>query len=353
MKKWIYQLRGMAIIAVVVCHQQFILHSSELIQMLTLYSVTTFVFLMGYTGFLSCKKNSISICKEGCLIYSLKKMSGVLCEYCVATVCYLIVAGKFTGTQFDVLFSRLFSFSAAGPLYFIRYYIVFTLLAPYIYYLISKATLISKGKSVLYILLFLVCYILGYVAIGTIDCLGGSYLSIYVLGMIFGQCEYPQKINGRMLAPGVIILVLGIVSVHPFYMNRVAGIHDPIGIDVLVPKLQMNPPNISICVYSMGVILLGTILFEMINAKSRGIICSCVVKTLEIWGKYSLDIFIWHMLIQTLLKRYCWIDNIHLKRILYYSAMFFIPVIIKKVYLTVKQDLYDTYSQGGTNGVPR
>lgn len=43
-KEWIYQIRGLAIIAVVICHQQGILHDTEVLQLFTLFSVTTLVF---------------------------------------------------------------------------------------------------------------------------------------------------------------------------------------------------------------------------------------------------------------------------------------------------------------------
>ena len=48
-QNWIYQIRGLAIIAVVICHQQHLLHESEIIQLFSLYSVTTLIFLMGVT----------------------------------------------------------------------------------------------------------------------------------------------------------------------------------------------------------------------------------------------------------------------------------------------------------------
>ena len=59
-KNWIYQIRGLAIIAVVIWHQQGILHNTEVLQGFTLYSVTTLVFLMGVTKALSMKKNYAS-----------------------------------------------------------------------------------------------------------------------------------------------------------------------------------------------------------------------------------------------------------------------------------------------------
>lgn len=50
---WIDLVRGMGIIAVVICHQQGLLHQSERLQCFTLYSVTSLVFAMGFTKGLS------------------------------------------------------------------------------------------------------------------------------------------------------------------------------------------------------------------------------------------------------------------------------------------------------------
>ena len=58
--QWIYIVRGFAIIAVVVCHQQFFLHSTEWLQMFSLYSVTAFVFCMGLTKWISLEKRNNS-----------------------------------------------------------------------------------------------------------------------------------------------------------------------------------------------------------------------------------------------------------------------------------------------------
>lgn len=52
-KNWIYELRALGIIAVVVCHQYNLLHTSDLVQCLSLYSVTSLIFLMGVTKYYS------------------------------------------------------------------------------------------------------------------------------------------------------------------------------------------------------------------------------------------------------------------------------------------------------------
>lgn len=344
MKNWISYLRGIAIIAVVICHQQGILHTSEYIQMLTLYSVTTFVFLMGYTNALSQKKHRNIISSSGCLRYNLNKIKPVLCTYFMATVVYSVKDGAFTGTQFEELFSRLFSFSVAPPLYFVRYYIIFTLLSPVLFYFVAR---ISDKRFDLYSVYLagycLICYVIGYVTIGKADFLGGSYLAIYSLGLASGYNEFRIKRRKSVLILGLFLTAYGLYSTERFYMNRVAGVNTLTGLDKLVPKLQMNPPNLSICIYSMGIIIAGRIIFEYLDelTKSRKwSILKIPLEILKMLGQYSLDIFIWHMLIQYILTDRIRFSNIYLKRTVYYTAMMMLPILFRRIYIYLKSDYY-------------
>ena len=127
MKRWLWQIRGLAIIAVVVCHQQGFLHTSDLIQILTLYSVTTLVFLMGYTSALSIKRKNTYIVEYGCLRYSLKLIQLVLCAYILGTLGYLIYQKDLSLIN---LLSNMVNFSATPPFYFFNYYFLYSLIAP-------------------------------------------------------------------------------------------------------------------------------------------------------------------------------------------------------------------------------
>ena len=51
-QNWLYQIRGIAIIAIVICHQQFILHTYEWVQFLALYAVTISIFCTDITQML-------------------------------------------------------------------------------------------------------------------------------------------------------------------------------------------------------------------------------------------------------------------------------------------------------------
>lgn len=342
MKKWLYQIRALAIIAVVICHQQGILHSSEYIQLLTLYSVTTLIFLMGYTSALSLKKHKKEISEKGCLSFSLNRLKPALCSYVFASACYLISYGSFTGSQFEVIFSSLLSFSATPPFYFFKYYIVFTLLAPFLMFLCIKIKKYGKSSILLYAVLLFLSFVFGYTMIDQVSCFGGSYLAVYSLGMMLGFEEYEPQHKLATFFIGFFVMCFGLYSTKIFYMNRVAGIYEPSGIDKLVPKLQMNPPNLSICLYSLGVIIVGKIIFDFLNETISNKLLVFILKIFELLGKYSLDIFIWHWLIRDILDNHFIFSNMWKKRICFYTCMFFIPIIIRKLYNELKKDMYNT-----------
>lgn len=333
MKCWIYQLRGLAILAVVVCHQQYILHTSETVQMLTLYSVTTLVFLMGYTNSLSYKKNKGRIDQYGYPRYLIRKILPIILSYIIVSIVFCVM--------YDInsvigIIKAIFTFSAAQLLYFIKYYIVFTLVSPLFIYCFVCFERYNKTKYILYALLISMCMVLGSSLNGRINWLGGSYLAIYVLGMSLGYEECKALNNKRTFIFGIILLVLGLFWTNRFYTNWVMGMFEPIGLDRLFPRLHMNPPNISIITYSMGIILTGKVLFEWANTRFvKGPICF-FMNGIMVLGKFSLDIYLWHIIIQNMLERCVDIRFWIIKCIIYYSLMLFLPVLGRVCYNKIK-----------------
>ena len=84
--------------------------------------------------------------------------------------------------------------------------------------------------------------------------LGKAIFFVYSVGLFAGQMELPKAKRIHFVL-AVIILIIGTVSMARFYGARVAGVYDYAeGLNFLTPKLQMNPPNIPIILYSFGVI---------------------------------------------------------------------------------------------------
>lgn len=337
-KEWIYQIRAIAIIAVVVCHQQYILHRSEVIQLITLYSVTTLIFLMGVTKFYSLNKSGLE--RYGSIWrYSINSMNSVLLSYAVASFLYTYQReGKLDNV---VYLKHLINFSASAPFYFVKYYFWLTIWAPFIYMIIKKV----YQRVFLTVLVFLVFWIFGYITTGNLNIFGSSYLFVYALGLEIGILSNDKTfiVNKKIFCFATFFfLVFGGISTKRFYWSRIGGNYSySEGIDILCPKLQMNPPNLSIIIYSFGVIMLGYLFFSFIN-KSSKFITKIVAQFFSVIGKNSMDVFLWHLFIQSILNMYLVdLDNLIIKNIIYYSMMICIPIICRMCYIKIKDSVYD------------
>jgi len=350
-KKWIYQIRAVAVIAVVICHQQGLLHSSELVQLLTLYSVSLFVLCMGITKAISLNNFNLKynqIKNYTLTKYTVNSMQSCLSTYLVATIAYLVQMKLFT---IETFFNSLLNFNASAPLYFIRYYIVFSIIAPVLFSMVKIIynLKLSKLMKMAAVSLFLLStFVVGYLTLDTyLYILGGSYLFIYSSGLVIGlliEYEEPLKIKIRHYILGLFLFLIGLYSTKIFYFERVAGNFTyNKGIDCLTPKLQMNPPNISIIVYSFGCFFLCYCIFNKFNFSklNNNKTINMLLDTFTLLGKYSLDIFIWHILIQSIFKAYLpVISNIWLMRGVYYGGMFFIPIVMRLLYIKLRGEIY-------------
>ena len=333
-KNWIYCIRGLAIIAVVVCHQQGVLHESEYIQLVSLYSVTTLVFLMGLTKALSIRSHSQEIGRS-IAGYTVRSMVPVLLAYAFANSVYLYIAiGRVDLVE---CWHTMLTFSTSGPFYYIRYYIILSVLAPLLYTLSRRILLSGQSRVRRYALAFLYIFALwmiGYYTTWSFNVLASSYLSIYTVGLCVGVLlmERPADVNKKLLLGfGAVCLVGGFILTYFFYMANVAGNeHYSEGLNYFFPKLQINPPNPAIILYAAGVVICAYFVFTRLERMNWKLLW----KPFYLLGKYSLDIFIWHLFVrdQVTYHIYRWdiaINSLIFKNALYYSIMFALPILYR------------------------
>ena len=351
-KQWIYQIRGLAIIAVVTEHQMGSTHHSETIQLFTLFCVTTLVYLMGVTKALSLKERiQKDIFSDGILRYSIKSMLPVLCSFIVATFLYLCTCsgtGWIPGgtSPYSTVLTSALDFNASGPFYFIRYYILLSLWAPCLYAAIKRVLpppeRFFQGACLLLLLLIFI-WIVGYWSIGKVDIFGESYLFVYSCGLLTGQLrEYPHTHQRIWIMPASILLILGLISTKHFYWARIAGNYNYSGgVNFLAPKLQLNPPNISIILYSFGVISVAYFIFEACN-NSKIKLLKGIGKVFAVLGKYSMDIFLYHLMILNYLNtRYTSLAQTPVLRwFIYQGCLFGIPILVRCLYNQLKSKAY-------------
>lgn len=297
---------------------------------------------MGVTKALSIKKSAIN--QEGILRYTLRSVTPVLCSYIVATFVY-----SYRGTlDYNALLTKILDFSACGVFYFIEYFLILSLWAPLLYVIIRSficKKIQIKYKLILGFFIFMLIWRVGYLSMDGWNIFGQSYLFVYSIGLLIGQIELP-KIKWIYCIPGFMVLLAGLLSTKRFYWARMTGIHNYSGgIDILAPKLQLNPPNISIIIYSFGIIAVAYVLFEMSNNSN--------VKALKIagipfsvLGKYSMDIFLWHLYIQEYLNGYfISMEKNVIKWFIYYGAMFSVPIITRYLYNKAKTKVYQVIQE--------
>lgn len=332
---WLDYMRGFAIIAVVVCHQQYILHSSEYVQFATLYSVTSLIFLMGVTKGISIDNYLHSKAPVDWARYTIKSLSSPVLSYVFAT--YIIC--KYSHVSNDQILQHLISFDAVPPFYYIKYIILFSLLGPILYYFLMLIKERCRPFIIIAFCLFLILtWVVGYLSIDYLDVLGQSYLAVYVFGMILSLGNGIKKphISSKLIVLDFFLLGFGIYAANRFYFSRVAGNYSYSElIDVLDPKLQLNPPNLSVILFSASIILAVYLLSSFDNILSAG------WKLLGVIGKYSMDIFIWHISIRNVcLSVVDRIDNIWIKRVFLYFFMIGTPVIGRYMYNKIRKGLY-------------
>ena len=287
--------------------------------MFSLYSVTAFVFCMGLTKWISLEKTTT---KDRKGVFK-KSLINILAEYCLATIIYLAVASKFNWRN---VFNSLLSFNASRPLYFIEYTIIFSVLAPYLYLWIKY-----KTDNILDLLFgLLIMYVIPYITLERLNIFGASYLMVYALGMLSSKKGYYEvKIRHAVFA--IIIWIVSVFLLHDFYFQWIEGNITATTkiINFFVPKYTMNPPNITVMVYTFATVNLIYAVYEL----TKNIrVLDYIYFVLAQLGKYSLDIFIWHLLIQRfwIVHREI-ITNIWMYRVVEYFTMFIIPVLGRKI----------------------
>lgn len=190
-EKWLDRTRGIAIIAVITQHLMGIAHHTEVIQVTTLFCTSVLIICMGITqcwGYDKAITNG-QIAKNGDIVkYLFQRMLPILCALCVGTMAYMTYNREWAGVEFAYLLTRVISCDAALPFYFFRHYINLTLLSPVLYYIVSVIRGIENNwwRMICNAFLLIVCFLTGYLLIGRFELLSESYLSLYVLGMIWG-----------------------------------------------------------------------------------------------------------------------------------------------------------------------
>jgi hypothetical protein len=336
--RWIYEIRGLAILGVVICHMQGRTHQSEWVQFLTIYSVPVFIFLMGYTRTISLNR----FCTSPDFIGSDKKWT-LMNRKTVNDILkfipeYLLFCVFSVGNLYnwDSIFGYALIFDESA--YFLKDYIILVILSPYIYsgiLTVNRKTQTMWKRFVLYFLLCAAAFSIIYIRF---DFFVNTYLFVYTLGMIISFTGV-LRWKRIYLIPALMVLTAGFYEGHKAYFTiEGSGNYAYSGGIDLITMGRANP-TLSQILYGAGVFLVVYWLFELLNSFG-GKAVSGIMSIFSTLGKYSFDIFIWHKLIRDRICIPGWdalgSEAIWLKRLWFYGIMIGLPVLVKWLFERIK-----------------
>ena len=230
-------------------------------------------------------------------------------------------------------------FELPGPFYFMRYYIVLSILAPIVYvvlHALEKIKKRGKGTPKYKVAFLIILWFIGYYLRNRLHALGASYLAIYALGIMIGM-EYDKVVE--YLSKRRMIVFLGWLLSVMFSCNTFWFVIDStnrqiVGLDRFI-EYTINPPNLGVTFYAIMTTALAIMIYRKCN---KMWLLGKIIRFICVLGKYSLDIYLWHILCQHLCVRFYLASGISIwpLRIIAYTAMFGLPILGRRLYIAIK-----------------
>lgn len=129
-ESWIDIAKLVAILGVIIDHNNGVLYEKEVFGWSSYYSVTLFIFVMGITLYKSYSK-SVSLAKVG------NKILAIGVPYIVASFVYFIY--YFRTFDFVAFLQRIIGFNAAAPFYYVCLYIQLLMISPILFGLLTAS----------------------------------------------------------------------------------------------------------------------------------------------------------------------------------------------------------------------
>lgn len=326
---WLNFLKGIAIIAVVFDHMHNFLYQSEYLWSLSFYSVTLFTFVAGITSCLSMEKRMRLDCYD--LAYTWKRLKKILIPYAVATAFYVFVKNQFF--DFKTYLEALVTFSGAAPFYFIVYFVQLIVAAPLLFLVIYKIkrkslhVLFLIGTAVFSGLCLKFTYIIKTWGGGQYF-LGSTYLLMFVLGI---YC-WKNRRALRSQKTNRCFLIMGLIGISAFLI-----------FNLLQYKKLANPPGLLIILYTFCIFACVFSGYYFLEKKAKNWKIR-PAKYIEKIGHYSMDIFLYHLLLIKIFEKVGSVLHFD-ENIIYALAVYIIaigvPIITRIIYTKIYQWLFN------------
>ena len=278
----------------------------------------------------------------------------MLAPYMVAVFLYYIAQYRcFNWNEYKDYVLR---FDISGPHYYALLYIQLILISPVLYYFLEKA----EGRRLypLFCLLgvaflavtsyFLNVYTdINGVYGGGGRLLGGSYILVLYLGMIFGK-HYKQVEKMEKKYRIILALLLSICAIVIAYaLCRWGFVLD--GRELLGSTL--NPPGLTLMVYATS-LMLSIYFIDGVIPQSR--ILTMITKPIMWIGRNTLYIFLYHLLCLSIIESkfsfiYEWAGP-EIKALVLYAGMIIGSMLLGFMYRFFEKLLKDSYSYLASEG---
>lgn len=332
-KTWIDVAKLIAMLAVMLDHTYLNLYSDGRIWYATFFSVGMFILMMGITTFCSLKN-----CEGNVTGWLVKRVKGLMGPYLFATMVYVVFYNGFF--DLELYIEHVIHFDSVILFYYVLLYLQLVIISPLIYRIFCIAEN-KKYGVVIEITGFVFVVFVSFITMNYTNILsvfggggklfGGTYLILLYVGMWFGK--YHERIWLKIWLAALLFVVglVGSVSSWMFIVNN------QFMLDKKIPLGSgINPPSISLLVYTLllavSVWALGMLLSGFANSIPTKIF-NAVAKL----GKHTLYMFLYHAFVLELLSKFfkstvgIGLDNIWLKRVIYFPCMILGSLLIERV----------------------
>ena len=336
-KNWIDVGKGIAIFGVILDHAVPSLDGDRFLQSVlyfSYYSVSLFIILAGVTTYISLEN---SIRSTFSFDYIFKKIKVVFIPYIIATIIYTIYRDLYF--DFKTIINHLIYFDAAGPLYYIFLYLQLLCISPILYKIIN--ILNNSNFSLLKHILFLGTIIIisiiftKYTNILNIyggggKLLGGTFLALYYIGMLFANKTLhtpPKKawLKSLILFTLFIILITTIIKTNQMVLDYNSFL-----------LKTLNPANVTLSIYGLLIFFFIFYFFTTLEITNK---FSMFISIFAWFGKYSLYIFLYHLLVRANLSPFIKALSVspRIAVLIYIPCLLIVPIIFYKLFLKIRR----------------
>lgn len=294
--KWINCTKFAAIIAVTMKHINASSAIGNALSVLSIFSVSAFVFLGGMTTLVSLEKRFLA--GESIWNHSLHRAISLLKAYLPAVfLCYIVFQEFFRLSDFATYFIEF-----PYVFYFVAFYCQLILISPLLFLIIRKMRTF-RIKGLLFVLFLVVSFYLSFLFTertfifnsysGARYLLGGSFFLIFCTGMVCGSIQGRQKTRMQL-----IVITLISFTICFFWAKRF--LLDYTDDSPFYTGWGLNPPGFYVMVYTFFILLFFYSIFSLCerNEKLLWLVNSC-----NFLGKNTLVIFLYQIPIIEILQR--------------------------------------------------